>query len=100
MWARVKGEAENALPRMPFGAAYMFRPSFVRPLHGSLPRTAWMRALYAIGAPLFPVWKALAPKHVSTTEELARAMLQVAKNGFWRQILENSDFRKAAVQES
>lgn len=34
MWARVKGAAENALLGMPFEAAYMFRPAFVRPMHG------------------------------------------------------------------
>jgi uncharacterized protein YbjT (DUF2867 family) len=31
MWARVKGKTENALLRMPFAAAYMFRPGFIEP---------------------------------------------------------------------
>ena len=34
MWARVKGETENALLRLPFKAAYMFRPALIQPLHG------------------------------------------------------------------
>jgi uncharacterized protein YbjT (DUF2867 family) len=34
MWARVKGAAENALLRMPFKGAYMFRPAAIQPLHG------------------------------------------------------------------
>jgi uncharacterized protein YbjT (DUF2867 family) len=34
MWARVKGETENALLRLPFRAAYMFRPAAIQPLHG------------------------------------------------------------------
>src|SRR5262245_38388305 len=34
MWARVKGQAENALQRMPFKAVYVIRPGFVQPLHG------------------------------------------------------------------
>ena len=97
MWARVKGEAENALLRMPFSAAYMFRPSFIRPLHGSLPKTPWLRALYAAADPLFPLIKRLAPRHVSNTQELGRAMLHVAKHGFERRILENWDFRKARI---
>src|SRR5215211_3731926 len=29
MWARVKGRAENAVLRLPFRAAYVFRPGFV-----------------------------------------------------------------------
>src|SRR5580698_3602450 len=31
MWARVKGRTENALLRMPFRAAYMFRPGVIQP---------------------------------------------------------------------
>jgi len=38
MWARVKGETENALLRLPFQAAYMFRPGFILPLHGIQPK--------------------------------------------------------------
>jgi hypothetical protein len=34
MWARVKGETENALLRLPFRAAYMFRPAAIQPLYG------------------------------------------------------------------
>jgi len=35
MWARVKGKTENALLRLPFKAAYMFRPGAIQP--GSRP---------------------------------------------------------------
>ena len=31
MWARVKGKTENALLRLPFAAAYMFRPGLIYP---------------------------------------------------------------------
>jgi uncharacterized protein YbjT (DUF2867 family) len=34
MWARVKGRTENELLRLPFKAAYMFRPGAIIPLHG------------------------------------------------------------------
>ncbi|HET6212143.1 MAG TPA: NAD(P)H-binding protein, partial [Micromonosporaceae bacterium] len=33
MWARVKGETENALLAMPL-RAYMFRPGYIQPMHG------------------------------------------------------------------
>src|SRR5215218_9434543 len=46
MWARVKGRTENALLRMPFRAAYMFRPGFIRPMHGIRSRTPAYRWLY------------------------------------------------------
>ena len=34
MWARVKGNTENALLQMPFKAAYMFRPGYIHPVDG------------------------------------------------------------------
>ena len=43
MWARVKGRTENALLRLPFKAAYMFRPGVIQPLHGITSKTAAYR---------------------------------------------------------
>jgi uncharacterized protein YbjT (DUF2867 family) len=91
MWARVKGETENALLAMPFKAAYMFRPAFIQPMHGITSRTTLYRVLYKGLAPLFPVWKALFPKYVTTTEQVGRAMLQVARQGAPKRVLENAD---------
>jgi hypothetical protein len=31
MWARVKGEAEEAILALPFKAKFAFRPAFVKP---------------------------------------------------------------------
>jgi uncharacterized protein YbjT (DUF2867 family) len=80
MWARVKGETENALLRLPFKAAYMFRPGFIRPLHGITSRTPLYRLLYAFLAPLAPLLQAIIPG-TTTTERLGRAMLRVAREG-------------------
>lgn len=66
MWARVKGEAENAIFALPFKAAYAFRPSFIRPMHGITSRTRSYRILYAIFRPLVPLVMALFPSQVST----------------------------------
>lgn len=89
MWARVKGETENALLKLPFKAACMFRPAFIQPLHGITSRTPMYRALYAVIAPLVPVIRALAPKYVTTTERVGRAMLRVAREGAPRPVLES-----------
>jgi uncharacterized protein YbjT (DUF2867 family) len=91
MWARVKGQTENALLRLPFKAAYMFRPGVIVPLHGIKSRTALYRIPYAILGPLFPLLKTLMPKYVTTTEKLGRAMLTAAKRGAPKPILESSD---------
>jgi uncharacterized protein YbjT (DUF2867 family) len=81
MWARVKGQTENSLLQMPFKAAYMFRPGYIQPLHGIRTKTRWYGVIYAMMGPLYPVWKLLFPKYVTTTECLGRAMLNVAKRG-------------------
>ncbi|MCI0572622.1 MAG: NAD(P)H-binding protein [Myxococcaceae bacterium] len=91
MWARVKGETENALSRLPFRAAYMFRPGYIQPLHGITSKTRLYRAVYAVAGPLYPVWKALLPNSVTTTEQVGRAMLRVAKQGAEKRVLENGD---------
>jgi uncharacterized protein YbjT (DUF2867 family) len=91
MWARVKGRTENALLRLPFKASYMFRPGYIQPLHGIVSSTKLLRVMYAVVGPLYPVWKALFPDHVTTTEVLGRAMIAVARNGYSKRVLENRD---------
>ncbi len=91
MWARVKGQTENALLRLPFKAAYMFRPGVIVPLHGIRSRTMLYRIPYSVLGPLLPLLKRLFPNSVTTTEKLGRAMLIAAKWGAPKPILESSD---------
>lgn len=90
MWARVRGRTENALFRLPF-RAYVFRPGLIQPLHGIKSRTALYNAVYVTMAPLMPLLRRLSPGHVTTTEQIGRAMLAVARNGFPRRILHTGD---------
>lgn len=96
MWARVKGEAENAILSMPFKGKYCFRPAFVRPLHGITSRTRSYRILYALLGPLVPALNALVPGYVTTTERIGRAMLHVAKHGAPKAVLEQADINALA----
>jgi uncharacterized protein YbjT (DUF2867 family) len=96
MWARVKGRTENALLGLPFKAKYMFRPGFIQPLHGITSKTKLYRAIYAVMGPLYPVWKAVFPKYVTTTEQVGRAMLRVARKGAPKPVVENSDINALA----
>ncbi|VTU31987.1 NAD(P)H-binding protein [Variovorax sp. RA8] len=91
MWARVKGETENALMRLPFKAAYMFRPGFIQPLHGVRSRTAVYRWIYLLLGPLFGLVRRLAPNRVTTSEQLGRAMLVAAKRGARAPLVEMPD---------
>ena len=97
MWARVKGEGENAILAMPFKGKFAFRPAFIRPLHGITSRTVSYRVLYAIMRPFVPVISALFPRHVTTTERVGRAMLAVARSGHPKAILENADIDAAGA---
>ncbi len=90
MWARVKGKTENQLLALPT-PTYMFRPGFVQPMRGVRSKTALYQALYAVSTPLYPVLRRLAPRHVTTSVALGRAMIRVAAEGYHTKILENPD---------
>ena len=103
MWARVKGETENDLLRLPFKAAYMFRPGFIQPLHGIQSKTPVYRIFYTVLGPLIPMLMALAPRYVTTTERLGRAMIEAARHGALTRsgspskvILESGDINRPA----
>jgi uncharacterized protein YbjT (DUF2867 family) len=97
MWARVKGRTENAVLRLPFRAAYVFRPGMIQPLHGIRSKTQSYRVMYALMSPVLPLLRRLLPQYVTTTELLGRAMLRVAQNGYPKRILESRDINLAAV---
>jgi uncharacterized protein YbjT (DUF2867 family) len=97
MWARVKGKTENALLRLPFAAAFMFRPGIIEALDGIRSKTKAYRVIYSVAGPLLPLVRFAFPKYVLTTRQIGRAMLAVAKRGFPKRILETSDIRAAAA---
>jgi len=94
MWARVKGKTENELLRLPFRAAYMFRPGLIVPLHGVQSKTKLYRVFYTLLGPLLPMLNARFPKYVTTTEQIGRAMLKVASEGWPKPVLETSDINQ------
>jgi uncharacterized protein YbjT (DUF2867 family) len=91
MWARVKGATENALMRLPFKAAYMFRPGFIQPLHGVRSKVALYRWTYLLAGPFFGLLRRLAPRHMTTSEQVGRAMLAVARRGAPTPLVETVD---------
>jgi uncharacterized protein YbjT (DUF2867 family) len=91
MWARVKGKTENDLLKLPFKAAYMFRPGAIQPLHGVRSKTAWVQAIYTATWPLWSVLRRLSPRLATSTEQMGRAMIHVAREGYPRKVLEMED---------
>jgi uncharacterized protein YbjT (DUF2867 family) len=100
MWARVKGKTESDLLKLPFRAAYMFRPGFIQPLHGIHSKTNLYQFFYTALNPILPLLKSAFPKFITTTEQLGRAMLNVAKHGYPKAILEVADIIRAASTAS
>lgn len=93
-WARVKGETENALIRLPFRSAVMFRPAAIVPMHGVRSKTRLYRAAYALTQPLWPFFYAAFPGLVTTTEKLGRAMIRVARESAPKAILGTRDINR------
>jgi uncharacterized protein YbjT (DUF2867 family) len=94
MWARVKGKTENDLMKLPFKKVYLFRPGYMQPTPG-LKNTL---TYYKFASWLYPVFRTLFPKHVSTLKELGLAMINAASKGYNKSILEVKDIVKLAKE--
>jgi uncharacterized protein YbjT (DUF2867 family) len=93
MWARVKRRAEQALLAMPFKGVYVFRPGFIRPMHGIRSRTALYNVLYTL---LWPLTFLIPSRYATTTERVGRAMISAARAGCDKKVLESEDINRAA----
>jgi uncharacterized protein YbjT (DUF2867 family) len=97
MWARVKGKTENALLALPFKAAFMLRPGYIQPLRGVQSKTPQYRTFYAVLAPLYPLLRRLAPRYVTTSVDLGRALIRLADEGYPRPIVYTEDINRLAM---
>jgi uncharacterized protein YbjT (DUF2867 family) len=100
MWARVKGQTENALLALPFKAAYMLRPGIIQPLHGIKSKTRGYRLFYSAFALVLPLLRAALPNHVSSTQRIGLAMIGLATDGYEKRILETRDIEIVAQRAS
>lgn len=91
MWARVKGKTENDLKKL-FQKSYAFRPGFIKPIKG-LRHT---HSFYNWIGWLFPLGRAIHADWFCTMQELAAAMINTAKTGYSKPILEGKDIIRAA----
>ena len=95
-WARVKGLLENALMAMPFPQVYCVRPGYIQPMHGVRSKIGWYNGIYAALSWAYPLMTRLAPKFVTSTEELGKAMIAIARSGYPKKIVEMQDIHAAA----
>ncbi len=95
MWARVKGRTENELLRLPFKAAYMFRPGFIIPANGVKSKTKLYQLMYDVMKPFNPLLKKFGS--VITSEQLGRAMVRVGKEGYSHSVIEGADLKRIGI---
>ena len=96
MWARVKGQTENALNALPFASVYLFRPAIIQPMHGIESKTASYRLFYKLAKPLLPLMTKLFPRLAVTTQAIGQAMLNAARHRSGRFVLESRDIAHLA----
>lgn len=99
MWARVKGKTENDLLKLPFKGAYMFRPGAIIPHKEIKSKTKLYQSIYDITKPIYPVLKKIFPNSITTSEQIGRAMINIAKEGYPTPFIEVEDINKAAAKD-
>lgn len=92
MWARVKGKTENDLMKLPFKAAYAFRPGMLKPTQGQKNTLKYYKYL----GWLYPVLKLIVPNSASSLQELGLAMIHASANGSDKKVLEVKDIIQLA----
>src|SRR3972149_1618503 len=95
MWARVKGKTENDLMKLPFKAAFMLRPGFIRPMAGLKRSHSFARVLI----PLYPFLHTVASNYVCTLEDVGRSMINVTRLGYQKRVLACEDIDRCARGE-
>jgi hypothetical protein len=97
MWARVRGQTENALQRLPFRQVAIFRPSAIIPEDGIQSGTASYRWMYQVFKPLLALLRRIFPGSILTTGIIGDAMLNAVRRGVQHAILAPADIHRLAV---
>lgn len=96
MWARVKGQTENAILALGFKSAYMFRPGAIIPLKGIKSRTKVYQFFYDYFTWLLKFFKWLMPSQIVNTTQIGLAMINSVLLGYNKTILEPEDILELA----
>jgi uncharacterized protein YbjT (DUF2867 family) len=80
MWARVKAKTEDDVAALDL-TAYAFRPGFIKPEHGARSKVRFYAAVYMVLAPVTSLLVRFAPGIATSTSQIGRAMLALARGG-------------------
>lgn len=90
LFARMKGRAENALLQSGLKKLTIARPDAIWPKH----KHAGAPFAYKLVFPFYPLVERLAPSKIIGSEQLAKALLWIAKNPGEKNTYENMELRK------
>lgn len=93
-WARVKGKTENDLMKMPFNQVFGFRIGFISGTDGQ----RHILAGYRYVSWLFPVIQRVLPQLINTRHQIALAMIEVARHGFEKNVVQVADITRLAAR--
>jgi uncharacterized protein YbjT (DUF2867 family) len=91
LFAKIKGKTENSLNRLGL-KVYNFRPGYIHPVRGREKPRLEEKML----KPFVPLYRRIAPSYMIDSDDLARVLIEVAKNGYDHSMLEGKDIRKVA----
>jgi nucleoside-diphosphate-sugar epimerase len=90
LFKRIKGKAENALLQSGLTNFFIVRPDAVNPRH----KNKKAPLAYKLAYPFFPLVEKLAPHKIIWSDVLAKALIQIIKNGYEKNLLENVELRE------
>tara|TARA_B110000008_G_scaffold239784_1_gene246700 strand:+ start:16319 stop:17002 length:684 start_codon:yes stop_codon:yes gene_type:complete len=96
MWARVKGKTENDILNLGFDGFYAFRPAYIKANKDAPTKTLVYKIPLYLTLVLHPVIAFLFPNFTTTTQSIAKAMIEVVINGFTKAQLESKDINLLA----
>lgn len=89
MWARVKGKTENALLKLPFKAAYNFRPGLMIPFKEQ-------KNVKGFFKPVLFLYPKIFPTKTLTLKQVGKAMVNAVTKGYSKNVLEIADIKLLA----
>ncbi|MFZ7261176.1 hypothetical protein [Avibacterium avium] len=95
MWAKVRGETENALLALPLKTT-IFRPAFIMAEKGIQSKTALYALMYQVMRPIVSAINTIIPLNLLTTAGIGNAMLNTVRHGSPKAILESQDIVQQA----
>ncbi|QEC45741.1 NAD-dependent epimerase/dehydratase family protein [Pseudobacter ginsenosidimutans] len=93
-WARVKGQTENHLMKLPFKAVYAFRPAFMKPSPGQKN----VKSIYKFISWLYPIGRKLSPNSYCTLREVGLAMINITLHGYSKKVITGRDIIALAAK--